>query len=331
MPCTTPHLPTHTSPVAPCPAALSCLCSHHNKPGADGALLCLAGSDGQALAANSLLGNQLTGLDSARCFYHFSSPSVGGAGRQAGRQAGRRRRQRHSGGISGRQSGRWLVADSRLEISADSTMRLPEAPWDWADTRTTNRCKQPPAEPPRTGYPPSSFGTITLISFILAYWRVYLDKGAARLGTSDCNTNKVRTPQKKGEKKPLVCAGSFLLKPHLWSEGGKIILFEVLWCRSHQSDALVEDHCSDSECFHSSHMCLQGAMQRVRMYLRCRHTQGHDHFFPSIYLLVFLLVFFFFFFNKGWSSSLWGPGISLESTRETPHLAARLTQCLSPL
>lgn len=103
MPCTTsPHPPTHP-PFAPCPAALSCLCSHHNKPGADGALLCLADSDRQALSANSLLGNQLTGLDSARCFYHFSSPSVGGAG-------GRRRRQRHSGGISGRQTCRWWVA-----------------------------------------------------------------------------------------------------------------------------------------------------------------------------------------------------------------------------
>lgn len=118
--------PTHP-PVAPCPAALSCLCSHHNKPGADGALLCLAGSDGQALSANSLLGNQLTGLDSARCFYHFSSPSVGGAGRQAGRQAAAATQRRNIGATK-----RSLVGCGQQvgDLSADSTMRLPEAPWD---------------------------------------------------------------------------------------------------------------------------------------------------------------------------------------------------------
>ena len=100
--------PTHP-PVAPCPAALSCLCSHHNKPGADGALLCLAGSDGQPLSANSLLGNQLTGLDSARCFYHFSSPSVGGAGRQGGSDTAEEYRgDKAVGGV---------FAGSRLEIS----------------------------------------------------------------------------------------------------------------------------------------------------------------------------------------------------------------------
>lgn len=96
-----PHIP----PFAPCPAALSCLCSHHNKPGADGALLCLADSDRQPLSANSLSGHQLTGLDSARCFYHFSSPSVGGAGRR------RWWRRWQSGGISrGDKPGRWWVA-----------------------------------------------------------------------------------------------------------------------------------------------------------------------------------------------------------------------------
>lgn len=47
------------------------------------------------------------------------------------------------------------------------------------------------------------------------------------MGTSDWNANKVRTPQKKG--KGWVCAGSFLLKLHLWFEGGeKKIMFEVM-------------------------------------------------------------------------------------------------------
>lgn len=84
--------PTHPS-FALCPAALSRLCSHHNEPGADGALLCLADSDRQALLANSLPGNQLTGLDSARCFFFFiifSSPAEGGVGDgdRAGEQRG---------------------------------------------------------------------------------------------------------------------------------------------------------------------------------------------------------------------------------------------------
>lgn len=151
MPCTTPHL-LPPLPFAPCPATLSCLCSHHNKPGADGALLCLADSDRQALSANSLPGNQLTGLDSARCLYHFSPPSVGGA--DGGDRAAEYRGDKAVGG--GLQQ---VLGD----LCADRIMPLSEAPWDWSDTRATNRCKQPPAEPPRI--PPWHI-------HIVVYWRV---------------------------------------------------------------------------------------------------------------------------------------------------------------
>ena len=48
-----PLSPTEQPPLACCPAALSCLCSHHNKPGADGALL---RGDRRALSSNSCLG-----------------------------------------------------------------------------------------------------------------------------------------------------------------------------------------------------------------------------------------------------------------------------------
>ncbi|KAK5873008.1 hypothetical protein PBY51_013657 [Eleginops maclovinus] len=61
----------------------------------------LANSDRQALSANRLPGNQLTGLHSTRCFYHFSSPI---------------RRRSSSGGISARHTGS-LLGCSRLEIS----------------------------------------------------------------------------------------------------------------------------------------------------------------------------------------------------------------------
>lgn len=44
--------------------------------------------------------------------------------------------------------------------------------WDWSDTQATNRCKQPPAEPP--GHP---FGTTALF---IVYWRVCLDKEPVR-------------------------------------------------------------------------------------------------------------------------------------------------------
>lgn len=75
-------------------------------------------------------------------------------------------------------------------------------------------------------------------------------------------------------------------------------------------------------------MCLQGATQRVRMYLRCRHTQGHDPFFFYLFICFIFLFFLYvcFFLNKcsvAGAPHFGGPGISLESTRETPHLAAR--------
>ncbi|KAK5913036.1 hypothetical protein CesoFtcFv8_002857 [Champsocephalus esox] len=61
----------------------------------------LARSDRQPLSANRLPENQLTGLHSARCFYHCSSPI---------------HRSSSSGGISGRHTG-CLLGCSRLEIS----------------------------------------------------------------------------------------------------------------------------------------------------------------------------------------------------------------------
>lgn len=88
-----PSLPSPPRLSNPCPRRLLslppslspsplCLCSHHNKPGADGAsaLLCLAHGDRQPLSANSLPGNQLTGLDSARCCCNSSSTVGGGGG-----------------------------------------------------------------------------------------------------------------------------------------------------------------------------------------------------------------------------------------------------------
>ena len=101
-----PHASLPLRPMPRHPAALSCLCSHHNKPGADGSLLrfALPGGDRQSLSANSLLGNQLTGLDSARCFYHLSSPFY---------TERSRRQQCQCGGISEVANRWWWVAAGR--------------------------------------------------------------------------------------------------------------------------------------------------------------------------------------------------------------------------
>lgn len=141
MPCATPPPPPPNNPLAPCPSAFSRLCSHHNKPGADGALLCLADGDRQPLSTNSLLGNQLTSLDSARCFYHSSPPSVGRAG-----SGGSDRR-----GILQRQTGGWLVgwwvAAGWRSLCRAHHVSLRRA-LGLIGYQATNRCKQPPADPP---------------------------------------------------------------------------------------------------------------------------------------------------------------------------------------
>lgn len=133
-----PLPPPAPSLLTPPPSPL-CLCSHHNKPGADGASapLCLAHGDRQPLPANSLPGNQLTGLDSARCCCNSSSPTVGGGGEVKGRrrrrqqQWRRRRRMRRSAGATQQQTPRGLQqVDRRESLSAGSDMRLPAERWD---------------------------------------------------------------------------------------------------------------------------------------------------------------------------------------------------------
>ncbi|KAM7402611.1 hypothetical protein PAMP_017834 [Pampus punctatissimus] len=109
MPCTPTPSPTHTAPTSPHMPRRPLLPLFSSQQ-ADGALLCLADSDRQELSANSLLVDQLTGLDSARCFYHFRSPSVGGA---AADRAEEYRELQQVG-----------------DLSADRTMPLSEAPCD---------------------------------------------------------------------------------------------------------------------------------------------------------------------------------------------------------
>lgn len=85
-----PHHPTHAcshtttpslrTPALPSPLPPASLFSSQQARSRWCLCFCLAHGDRQPLPANSLPGNQLTGLDSARCCCNSSSPTVGGGG-----------------------------------------------------------------------------------------------------------------------------------------------------------------------------------------------------------------------------------------------------------
>ena len=202
MPCaiappTLPH--AHIPHVAPCPVALSSLCSRHKPPEQMGALRSAwAAGDRQALSANGLLGNQLTAPHSARCFDHFSlSPSVGGAGGGGGiseatdRSGGGLQQQQQQVGdltphhaFPPRRPGTDRI--HRRQIAVNRSLRdtgiykyiyvwlRHHAAW-WA------------------------LGSITFVSSLR--FDACLDEGAVRTGTSDRNANKVRALRNRAERR----------------------------------------------------------------------------------------------------------------------------------
>lgn len=142
MPCSTPLCPQPSSlpsPAAPPPSPAFVLITTSPEQMA----LCFAVTDVRSppIAASE----SADWLDGARCFDRLSPPSAGGAG--GGDKAGG-----HRGDTNRSASG---CGGSRFSLQRASCLSW----WDRSDTRSTNRCTQPPAEPP--GHP---FGTTALFA-----------------------------------------------------------------------------------------------------------------------------------------------------------------------
>lgn len=122
------HHPLSSNPCPPLPSPLppASLFSSQQARSRWCLCFCLAHGDRQPLPANSLPGNQLTGLDSARCCCNSSSPTVGGGGAGAAAAAAAAdatERWNTSGRQSALSPGLQQV-ERRGDLSAHSVMRL---------------------------------------------------------------------------------------------------------------------------------------------------------------------------------------------------------------